>query len=53
MESEQAHGNQLGKRYRCEVCQVEVLCLTAGQGSFSCHDETMKRIAPGDLPASD
>lgn len=46
-------GNQLGKRYRCETCGAEILCLTGGAGQFVCHDEPMKIIRLTALPASD
>ena len=23
---------QLGKRYRCEICETEILCTKAGEG---------------------
>lgn len=45
--------NQLGKRYRCDKCGVEILCLTGGSGQFVCHDEPMKIIRLTALPASD
>lgn len=45
--------NQLGKRYRCETCGVEILCLTGGAGQFACHDAPMKIIQLTALPASD
>ncbi len=48
-----AQTNQLGKRYCCEHCGVEVLCLTAGSGRFMCHDTPMKIIQLSGLPASD
>jgi hypothetical protein len=45
--------NQLGKRYRCDACGVEILCLAAGQGTFTCHGVAMSVIQLTALPASD
>lgn len=30
-----------GKRYRCSVCGVEVICTRAGNAPLRCHDEDM------------
>jgi hypothetical protein len=45
--------NQLGKRYKCEVCGTEVLCTKAGEGTFECCDKGMKAVEPKPLPSSD
>jgi DNA-directed RNA polymerase subunit RPC12/RpoP len=45
--------NQLGKRYRCETCGTEVLCMKRGEGRFQCHGVPMAVIVIEDLPASD
>ncbi len=45
--------SQLGKRYRCEVCGTEVLCLKYGEGSVTCHDKEMKVLEPRPIPSSD
>jgi hypothetical protein len=45
--------NLLGKRYRCATCGLELLCLTAGSGRFSCHGEPMEIVTAAALPASD
>jgi desulfoferrodoxin-like iron-binding protein len=49
----QEPGNQVGKRYRCNACGTEILCLHAGEGEFTCHDEPMEVIRLRPLPASD
>jgi len=28
--------NQLGKRFQCETCGTEVLCIKAGEGGIVC-----------------
>ena len=45
--------NQLGKRFRCEVCGTEVLCTKAGEGSVICCDKEMTVQEPRPLPSSD
>lgn len=45
--------NQLGKRYRCTVCGQVVLCLTGGEGEFSCHGLAMEVVPPQQLPSGD
>lgn len=45
--------NQLGKRYKCEECGTEVLCLKAGKGTVKCHGKEMKLQKPKALPSSD
>ena len=45
--------NQLGKRYRCEVCETLVLCTKAGEGTIQCHDAEMEVQQPRKLPSSD
>ncbi|MFQ5826885.1 MAG: hypothetical protein ACE5IA_05960 [Dehalococcoidia bacterium] len=45
--------NQLGKRYRCEVCSAEALCTKAGGGAISCHDKEMEVQEPRPIPSSD
>ena len=48
--------NQLGKRYRCEVCGTEALCTKAGEGTIgtvSCHDKEMQVQEPRPIPSSD
>jgi hypothetical protein len=48
-----AGGNQLGKRYRCTVCELRILCVAGGQGTFQCHGQPMEILSPKPLPASD
>ena len=45
--------NQLGKRYRCEVCGTEVLCTKQGAGAASCCGKPMAEQQPKPLPSSD
>lgn len=45
--------NKLGKRYRCDTCGVEILCVQAGPGRFACHGRPMEVIELAPLPASD
>jgi hypothetical protein len=51
--SHPAAGNQLGKRYQCTVCDLRILCVTGGPGTFQCHGQPMEILAPKPLPASD
>ena len=48
-----SHMNQLGKRYKCSVCNTEVLCTKAGDGSIMCCDKEMEMQEPRPLPSSD
>jgi desulfoferrodoxin-like iron-binding protein len=45
--------NQLGKRFKCEVCGSEVLCVKAGGGAVICCDQEMTLQQPKPLPSSD
>ncbi len=45
--------NQLGKRFRCEVCGTEVLCTKAGEGTVVCCEKEMTVQEPRPLPSSD
>ncbi|MEJ2111613.1 MAG: desulforedoxin [Acidobacteriota bacterium] len=45
--------SQLGKRYKCEKCGIEVLCTKPGEGKFFCCGEEMKTQEPKPLPSSD
>ena len=44
---------QLGKRYFCESCGVEVLCNKGGTGELACCDQGMKLKEAKPLPSSD
>lgn len=46
-------GNQLGRRYVCEVCGTEVLCTKAGEGSIYCCGKEMQIKQAKPLPSSD
>ena len=45
--------NQLGKRYRCQVCSTEALCTKAGEGTITCDGQQMEAQEPRTLPSSD
>jgi len=45
--------NELGKRYRCEVCGTEVLCTKAGEGAAQCCEESLVYLKPKPLESSD
>jgi hypothetical protein len=45
--------NELGKRYECPVCGLNVLCTKPGAGGITCHDQPMQLMAPRKLPSSD
>lgn len=45
--------NLLGKRYRCETCGLELLCVKPGGGRFSCHGRPLEPVTMAALPASD
>ncbi len=45
--------NQLGKRYRCQVCEATVLVTKAGDGQLECHDAAMEVAQAKPLPSSD
>ena len=44
---------QLGKRYRCEACGTEILCVKSGQGVVTCCDKEVKIQEPKPIPSSD
>lgn len=45
--------NLVGKRFRCETCDAEVLCSKAGDGTLECCGRPMVVAAAKALPASD
>jgi Desulfoferrodoxin, N-terminal domain len=49
----QASGNLVGKRYHCETCATEVICVKAGSGQIVCHGRPMDLLAAKPLPATD
>lgn len=53
MTSDQATKNELGKRFKCENCNAEVLCTKAGAGLVHCCDQPMSLLKPKALPSSD
>ncbi|TEU00609.1 MAG: hypothetical protein E3J29_01755 [Dehalococcoidia bacterium] len=49
----QAVANQLGKRFQCESCGTEVLCIKASEGSVVCCGKPMELMQPKVLPSAD
>jgi desulfoferrodoxin-like iron-binding protein len=45
--------NQLGKRFKCETCGTEVLCIKSGNGDAHCCGAPMKLMEPKVLPSAD
>jgi len=45
--------NQLGKRFQCESCNTEVLCIKAGDGEVECCGKAMTLLQPKVLPSAD
>jgi len=45
--------NQLGKRFHCEKCSTEVLCIKPGEGSVECCGVPMQLQQPKVLPSAD
>jgi len=45
--------NQLGKRFQCETCGTEVLCIKAGEGAIVCCSKVMELMQPKVLPSAD
>lgn len=45
--------NQLGKRFQCETCNTEVLCIKAGDGTVECCGKAMELMQPKVLPSAD
>ena len=45
--------NQVGKRYRCEACGTQVICVKKGEGRFGCHGQPMVLQSSKPLPSSD
>ena len=45
--------NQLGKRFQCEICGTEVLCIKADEGGVVCCGKAMELMQPKVLPSAD
>lgn len=45
--------NQLGKRFQCDKCNSEVLCIKAGDGEVECCGKAMELLQPKVLPSAD
>lgn len=46
-------GSQLGKRYRCQVCGTEILCVKGGPNTASCCGQEVEIQQPKAIPSSD
>lgn len=53
MPDDQTETNQVGKRYVCEACGSEVMCVKKGDGLFHCHGAPMSLVSARPLPSSD
>jgi desulfoferrodoxin-like iron-binding protein len=45
--------NQMGKRYKCVVCEATILVTKAGDGQLTCHGQVMEMPTAAPLPSSD
>ncbi|NUP28923.1 MAG: hypothetical protein HOQ36_25330 [Nocardia sp.] len=45
--------NETGKRYTCQTCRTQVICVKKGEGRFTCHDVPMELLTAKPLPSSD
>ena len=45
--------NQLGKRFVCDACGTEVLCIKPGDGTVECCQKGMTLLQPKVLPSAD
>jgi desulfoferrodoxin-like iron-binding protein len=45
--------SQLGKRYKCEVCGTEILCIKAGPGKVICCGKEVVAQEAKPIPSSD
>lgn len=45
--------SQLGKRYKCQVCGTETLCVKGGENNIICCDQEMEVQEPKTIPSSD
>lgn len=45
--------SQLGKRYKCTVCETEILCVKSGEGALTCCGKEMEIQEPKAIPSSD
>lgn len=44
---------QLGKRYRCETCNTEILCTKPAEGNPVCCEKEMELQQPNTEKSSD
>ena len=45
--------SQLGKRYRCQVCGSEILCVKSGDGVVICCGQEVEIQELKPIPSSD
>ena len=45
--------NLQGKRYKCQICRTEILCVNGGDGTFACCDTPVDEFELEPLPAGD
>lgn len=45
--------NQVGKRYECDQCGTQLMCVKPGAGRFQCHEAPMALMVTKPLPSSD
>ncbi|MFC1952733.1 desulfoferrodoxin [Chloroflexota bacterium] len=45
--------SQLGKRYKCQVCGTETLCVKTGVSDIVCCEQEMEIQEPKTIPSSD
>ena len=48
-----ATANAVGKRYRCEICGLGIMCAKGGSGRFECHGRAMTMDGAKPLPSTD
>ena len=44
---------KMGKRYRCETCGIELMCVRNGEQPVTCHGAPLVEMATRKLPSSD
>jgi hypothetical protein len=44
---------KVGKKYRCRVCDAQVICVKAEGGTLRCHGTPVEAETPAALPATD
>ena len=44
---------KVGKKYRCETCGGQLICVKAKGGSLRCHGVPVEAETPAALPSTD